>query len=61
MTYEDLAAVIAKMTPEQRKKTAVVAEYDYGTAVPVESLVPLEDFNGQEEKDQLVIIPCMSH
>lgn len=55
MTYDALAELIAKMTPEQRKRPAVIAMRQTGEVAEVSRLGPIEDFNGTELPDQMVI------
>jgi len=55
MTYEKLAEEIAKMTPEQRKRPAVIAMQVTGEVAEVKEILPIEDFNGVELPDQKVI------
>jgi hypothetical protein len=55
MTYDQLADAISKMTPNQKKRPAVIAMQQTGEVAEIESLGKIEDFNGTELPEQMVI------
>lgn len=57
MTYEELAARIAAMTPEQRLCPAAIADLDIGESFEIKDVVSHEDFNGVEILNQMIMLP----
>jgi DNA replication initiation complex subunit (GINS family) len=56
MTWDQLAERINQMTPEERKLSAGIAMMQTGEVAHVKRISTMEDFNGVERKDQLIII-----
>lgn len=55
LTYEELAQRIAAMTPEQRRRPAVVAMQNTGEVAGITDIVPIEEFNGVELPNQMAV------
>lgn len=55
MTYEELGLIIQHMTPEQRQCPAIVCDNNEGETSEIESIIPVEQFNGDETPNQLAI------
>lgn len=55
MTFDQLGKKIAKMTPEQRKRPAVIAMQRTGEVAEVDEIGKIGDFNGENLPNQMVI------
>jgi hypothetical protein len=55
MTFDDLGARIAAMTPEQRKRPAVATEHGTGSVSEISDIIPIDDFNGRDLPHQWVM------
>jgi hypothetical protein len=56
MTYDELAAEIAKMSPEERQRPAVVALPDSGEVVEITHISPIVVFNDVDLPLQQVLV-----